>query len=82
MIDDVSGGVTIKHFTQNSMKKLSFPLPPIKEQREIVDFLDKKCSKLEELIQLKENKIELLKSYKKSLIYECVTGKKEVRYAN
>jgi len=42
MIDDVSGGVTIKHFTQNSMKKLSFPLPPYQEQQRIV-------AKIEEL---------------------------------
>lgn len=35
LIDDVSGGVTIKHFTQNSMKKLLFPLPPINEQKRI-----------------------------------------------
>ena len=40
MIDDVSGGVTIKHFTQNSMKKLSFPLPPIKEQHRIVSVIN------------------------------------------
>ncbi len=40
MIDDVSGGVTIKHFTQNSMKKLCFPLPPIKEQRRIVSVIN------------------------------------------
>ena len=40
MIDDVSGGVTIKHFTQNSMKKLSFPLPPIKEQYKIVSAIN------------------------------------------
>ena len=40
MIDDVSGGVTIKHFTQNSMKKLSFPLPPIKEQYRIVSAIN------------------------------------------
>lgn len=40
MIDDVSGGVTIKHFTQNSMKKLYFPLPPIKEQQRIVSAIN------------------------------------------
>ena len=40
MIDDVSSGVTIKHFTQNSMKKLSFPLPPIKEQYRIVSAIN------------------------------------------
>ena len=36
LIDDVSGGVTIKHFTQNSMQKLLFPLPPLEEQTRIV----------------------------------------------
>ena len=40
MIDDVSGGVTIKHFTQDSIKKLSFPLPPIKEQYRIVSAIN------------------------------------------
>jgi len=40
MIDDVSGGVTIKHFTKNSMKKLCFPLPPIKEQQRIVSVIN------------------------------------------
>ena len=40
MVDDVSGGVTIKHFTQNSMKKLFFPLPPIKEQHRIVSLIN------------------------------------------
>jgi len=45
LIDDVSGGVTIKHFTQNSMKKLLFPLPPLAEQKRIV-------SKVSELLNL------------------------------
>jgi len=40
MVDGVSGGVTIKHFTQNSMKKLFFPLPPIKEQHRIVSLIN------------------------------------------
>lgn len=37
LIDKVSSGVTIKHFTQNSMKKILFPLPPINEQERISD---------------------------------------------
>ena len=46
LIDDVSGGVTIKHFTQNSMQKLLFPLPPLAEQKRIV----KKIGKIFETI--------------------------------
>jgi len=49
MIDDVSGGVTIKHFTQNSMKKLSFPLPPIKEQQRIVSVVNQYNSILDNI---------------------------------
>lgn len=45
LIDDVSGGVTIKHFTQNSMQKLLFPLPPLAEQKRIV-------AKVRELLNL------------------------------
>lgn len=47
-------------------------------QQQIADYLDKKCAEIDELIKLKEQKIEKLKEYKKSLIYEYVTGKKEV----
>lgn len=47
------------------------------EQQEIVEYLDKKCSEIETLISKKEQFITKLESYKKSLIYEYVTGKKE-----
>ena len=46
----------------------------------IVNYLDKKCTEIDELIAIKQQKIEALKEYKKSIIYEYVTGKKEVRY--
>ena len=49
-----------------------------KEQEEIANFLDKKCSQIDEIISLKEKELETLEGYKKSLIYEYVTGKKEV----
>lgn len=52
--------------------------PPIKEQEIIANYLDKKCSNVDNLISLKQEKIEELRNYKKSLIYEYVTGKKEV----
>ena len=50
----------------------------IEQQEEIVDYLDKKCEKIDKLIYDKEKIIEELEKYKKSLIYEYVTGKKEV----
>lgn len=53
-------------------------LPSIEEQNEIVAYLDEKCSQIDKLIALKQQKIEKLQQYKKSLIYEYVTGKKEV----
>ena len=54
------------------------PYPPIEEQQQIADYLDKKCKEIEEIIADKQSQIETLESYKKSLIYEYVTGKKEV----
>jgi type I restriction enzyme S subunit len=53
-------------------------LPPIDEQERIVDYLDAKCSQIDRLIVIKQEKIEKLNQYKKSLIYEYITGKKEV----
>lgn len=52
--------------------------PPFEEQQEIAEYLDKKCSEIDSLIASKEKFIIELESYKKSLIYEYVTGKKEV----
>lgn len=54
------------------------PYPPIKEQQKIADYLDGKCAKIDKLIAIKQAKIDKLQEYKKSLIYEYVTGKKEV----
>lgn len=60
------------------MKNISIPVPSIFEQQQIADYLDKKCSEIDKLISIKQAKIEKLNEYKKSLIYEYVTGKKEV----
>lgn len=48
------------------------------EQQSIANYLDQKCSEIDELISIKQQKIEKLKDYKKSLIFECVTGKRKV----
>ena len=70
--------VTRASLSQNLLKSMPVLLPPLFEQQEIADFLDKKCSEIDSLIELKQQKIEELKDYKKSIIYEYVTGKKSV----
>lgn len=53
-------------------------LPPLSEQQTIANYLDEKCADIDRLIVLKQQKIEALKEYKKSVIYEAVTGKTEI----
>lgn len=55
------------------------PYPSFNEQQAIVSYLDQKCTQIDSLIAIKQRKIEKLQQYKKSLIYEYVTGKKEVK---
>ena len=62
----------------NKLANLPYPVPPFEEQRQIADFLDKKCSEIDQTISEKQLQLETLAEYKKSLIYEYVTGKKEV----
>ena len=64
--------------SQENLQAVKLPVPPISEQRIIASYLDIKCSEIDSLIALKQAKIEELKEYKKSVIYEYVTGKKEV----
>lgn len=59
-------------------KNIRICLPPIEEQKEIADFIDRKSQEIDLLINKKEQFISELENYKKSLIYEYVTGKKEV----
>ena len=61
-----------------SISRTKLYIPPIDEQELIVKMLDEKCSQIDRLIAIKQSKIEKLEQYKKSLIYEYVTGKKEV----
>ena len=62
----------------DSISRTLLQMPPYDEQRKIASYLDTKCSEIDSLIALKQAKIEELKEYKKSVIYEYVTGKKEV----
>lgn len=60
------------------LKLFYLPVPPLIEQLDIADYLDEKCADIDSLIQTKLSKIDSLKEYKKSIIYEYVTGKREV----
>lgn len=62
----------------NKLSKIIAVVPPIEEQQQIANFLDKKCNEIDTLISQKEHLLTELESYKKSLIFECVTGKREV----
>lgn len=60
------------------ISEFEIPMPTIEEQEKIIVYLKDKCAKIDKLIALKQSKIDKLQEYKKSLIYEYVTGKKEV----
>ena len=66
------------NISQDIVKSLWLPIPPVQEQQEISDYLDSKCAEIDRLIAAKEQLLTELESYKKSVIYEYVTGKKEV----
>ena len=65
-------------FNKTELRSLRVLLPPLEEQRAIASYLDGRCAEIDALISLKQQKIETLKDYKKSLIFEAVTGKIEV----
>lgn len=73
-----TGNSTIKHLYQEQFYNFEFSYPPLKEQKEIAEYLDIKCAEIDNLISKKEALVADLEEYKKSLIYEYVTGKKEV----
>lgn len=72
-------GIKLFSITQKILKQAEVIMPDINEQQKIIDYLDNKCSSIDKLISNKEKVIDKLTEYKKSLIYECVTGKREVQ---
>lgn len=54
------------------------PIPSLEEQKEIANYLDSKCASIDAILKTKQQQLETLEEYKKSLIFEYVTGKKEV----
>ena len=78
----LGSGTTFKEISLSSFSSFVIPLPPLTEQRAIADWLDAKCADIDATIALKEQKQEKLKAYKKTIIFEYVTGKKQVANIN
>ena len=70
--------VKMPKINQDELSQILINLPPDSEQQEIAAYLDQKCAEIDALITQKEQFLTELESYKRSLIYEYVTGKKEV----
>lgn len=77
-IDRLKDGMGVPHLFQSDLKEITIVIPSISEQQQIAEYLDKKCSEIDKAIADKEQVIEKFTEYKKSLIYECVTGKRKV----
>ena len=75
--DFITGSAQPK-LSQDNLKKVRLCIPPLNEQKDIASFLNEKCREIDNLISIKLSKIDSLNEYKKSIIYEYVTGKKEV----
>ena len=71
-------GSIMSSISQSTLGLFSCYCPTKSEQKAIADYLDKRCTEIDNLISIKLSKIDSLKEYKKSIIYEYVTGKKEV----
>ncbi len=78
VITRLRNGMGVPHLTQEAMKEIVIPCPSIEEQINIADYLDKMTIEFDSLISEKQSLIEELEFYKKSLIYEVVTGKRKV----
>ena len=74
----LSETVTMTTISQDKIKDLVVCIPPLNEQHQIVQYLDKETKLIDETISSEQKKIELLKEYKQSLISEVVTGKRKV----
>mgnify|MGYP004710950121 CR=1 FL=1 len=77
-LNTLSTGSIQANLSRVEFEQLLVQFPPLNEQLEITQHLDKKCTMVDYLIDITQTKIKKLEQYKKSLIYEYVTGKKEI----
>lgn len=78
MVTINSNGVSYPAINIENLLNIFLVIPDMQTQQQIVDYLDRRCEEIDNLIKIKQAKIEKLKEYKKSLIYQYVTGKKEI----
>ena len=76
----LSGGIREGQWdlSEDALNDIKILIPPMEEQEAIAEYLDSKCASIELAIEDKKKQLDTLAEYKKSLIYEYVTGKKEV----
>lgn len=77
-IFDICQSTAQPKFNKTELRDIRVCIPTKNEQQAIADYLDEKCADIDALIATKQQKIDSLKEYKKSIIYEYVTGKKEI----
>ena len=81
MVDRSTYGTKMPRANADYIKNMQIAIPSIDEQEEIVLYLDQKCAEIDTLIEKKTSLLEEMETYKKSLIFDYVTGKKEVTSA-
>ena len=72
-------GSVIPTISQLNLRRIKIPVPSPEEQQQIADYLDEKCKNIDNRVQKRRQQLEWLKEYKKSLIFDYVTGKKRVK---
>lgn len=77
-IDFICNKATIPHFTKEKIGNTKIVFFSLPEQQRIAAYLDAKCARIDALLAEKDELLDKLAEYKKSLIFECVTGKREV----
>jgi len=77
-VDAIVSRITIAHLTAEKLEKIYYARPPVAEQSNIVTFLDKKTEEISKIEGVITSQISTLEQYRKSLIHECVTGKRRV----
>jgi|694.fasta_scaffold22779_8 type I restriction enzyme S subunit len=75
-------GVSISHLTKEKLESVRFLRPPFNEQKQITEYLNIRTKEIDELVLMEQNKIDLLKEYRQSLISEVITGKIDVGTTN
>ena len=76
----LSGGMRVGQWDlpAAALENIAILIPPKDEQSRIAEYLDQKCKEIDDLIEEKEKELSVLREYKRALVFESITGKKEV----